>query len=164
MTNSPGRGRTRMATHERGKIRIAWVEADAPPPVVEAAPVVEAPPVVVDEAERASIAASRERIWTICQWVGVCAVFGGLEGWVFPVFARMYREVGVSPSAITEAVLGGPGVVYGLGVLSLLHAAAVIGNSETRGKLRVAAILAVALGLGLTLYALFVPLVIDQRM
>lgn len=154
-----------MATHERGKIRIAWVEADAPSPVevasVETAPL-EAPP-VVEEAERESIAASRERIWTVGQWVGVCAVFGGLEGWVFPAFTRLHWEAAVSPLAITEAVLGGPGVVYGLGVLSLLHAAAVTGDPETRGKLRVAAILAVALGLGLTLYALFVPLVIDSR-
>jgi F0F1-type ATP synthase membrane subunit c/vacuolar-type H+-ATPase subunit K len=155
-----------MATHERGKIRIAWVETDAPPIVeapAEASPPVEAPS-IVDETERASIAASRERLWTICQWVVTCGLFGGLEWWVLPAFARMFREVGVSLPPITEAALGGPGVVYGLGVLSLLHAAAVTGDPETRGKLRVAAFLAAMLGVGLTLYALFAPLIIDQKM
>lgn len=169
MTDSRERGRTGMATHERGKIRIAWVETDAPPPAgevafVETAPVVEAPPVVVDQAERASIAASRERILSSCLWAVACGGFAGLEGWVFPAFSTMFREAGARLPAVTEAVVGTPGVVYGLGVLTLLHAATNMRSAESRGKLRIAAFLALMLGLGLTLYALFVPLISDQRM
>lgn len=147
-----------MATHER-KIRIAWVETDAPPPVVqEEAPPAETPAAVVDEADRASIEASRERIWSICLWVGTCGAFLAVDAWVFPAFRQMFREVGVTLPTITEAVLGTPRWSYGLGVLSLLHAAAVTSHAETRAQLRVAAFLALVLGVGLTLYGLFAPL------
>lgn len=146
-----------MATHER-KIRIEWVETDAPPPpVVEVAPA-ETAVVVVDEEERLRSAARRERIWSICLWVGACGVFAGVQGWILPAFATMFREVGVSLPAVTEAVLGTPSMIYGLGVLSLLHAAVVTRDTTTRAKLRVAAWVAVVLGIVVTIYALFAPL------
>lgn len=154
-----------MATQER-KIRIAWVETDAPPAVVEQAPVVAeaAPSVVVDDSERVSIEASRERIWSICLWVGACGAFAALQGWILPAFTRMFREVGVSLPALTEGLLGVPGVIYGLGVLSLLHAAVITRHAETREQLRVAAFLAGLLGVALTLYALFLPLTMSQKL
>lgn len=154
-----------MTTHER-KIRIAWVETDAPPPVIEEAAPDEAPPaVVVDEVEQQRIAARRDRTWSIALWVTTCSAFLAAETWLFPAFSQMFKEVGLSLPTITEVVLGTPRFVYALGVLSILHAATIVRDPETRGKLRVAAFLALILGVALTAYALLAPIAYyDDRM
>jgi hypothetical protein len=122
--------------------------------------------VLMRERARASgDVSARERAWSAALWAGALAATFVINESVIPAFATMFREVGVCLPLATELVLGAGGWVWGLGILSLLHAASLVQSRQTRGHLRVAAFLVGVLGVAFACWALFLPLIeLNQKL
>lgn len=122
--------------------------------------------VLVRERVRASIDVSiRDRVWSAALWVGALVATFVINDSVIPAFRKMFGEVGVCLPLATELALGVSGWVWGLGILSLLHAASLVQSRQTRAHLRVAAFLVGVLGVAFACWALFLPLIeLNQRL